>query len=535
MTYDRTLIVIRERSFLDLLDLALLVVRDRPVVLGLTALAGIAPFAALNVWLLSAPITSGSLGSPLAHGNALGDRPVDARPGRLDVWSASSTGQDLEDARCLVPLAFRHAVPGPRSVFSGSARVCAGAGAVRFLNEVLLLERVGPFRAFGRSRAISRGFEGELFFRWLGQIALGLTFALCFQKGAETLGSVLAGGELTWEQAAQVDVGDLLFQAGVWIAIAFFAVVRFLSYIDRRIRLEGWEIELRLRASAAPWRRDSSDLPWRDCSCSWCRDGSGWAALPGFDVHEPSRGAALLFPPLSKGGFRGAGPGCKPDYMDVDASLEQPDQGGAQSRENIPGTIHAPTVSSRSGRSESRGWNGWVSASPRSFEGSASFSTVPFRRERSASGGACGLGRGQFDRHDPVAGGTRRVFCLYLHALDSPGGGGGRAVKPSGRGWAPPLGWATFPRGFGRTDADPWAEAKRRRAAGDLAGAVVCLFAHQLLTLDQMGLIRLAPGRTGRHYVQSLRDRELIDSLGATLRSVRGCLLRAEVAHRPGI
>ena len=53
MPYDRTLIVIRERSFLDLLDLALLVVRDRPVVLGLTAIAGIAPFAAFNVWLLS--------------------------------------------------------------------------------------------------------------------------------------------------------------------------------------------------------------------------------------------------------------------------------------------------------------------------------------------------------------------------------------------------------------------------------------------------------------------------------------------------
>ena len=33
MTYDRTLIVIRERSFLDLLDLALVVVRDRPIVL----------------------------------------------------------------------------------------------------------------------------------------------------------------------------------------------------------------------------------------------------------------------------------------------------------------------------------------------------------------------------------------------------------------------------------------------------------------------------------------------------------------------
>jgi Domain of unknown function (DUF4129) len=75
-----------------------------------------------------------------------------------------------------------------------------------------------------------------------------------------------------------------------------------------------------------------------------------------------------------------------------------------------------------------------------------------------------------------------------------------------------------LPEGLRPEDADPWAEAKRRRAAGDLAGAVVCLFAHQLLTLDQMGLIRLAPGRTGRHYLQSLRDAELIDALGSTLR-----------------
>jgi hypothetical protein len=75
-----------------------------------------------------------------------------------------------------------------------------------------------------------------------------------------------------------------------------------------------------------------------------------------------------------------------------------------------------------------------------------------------------------------------------------------------------------LPEGIRPGDGDPWAEAVRRRAAGDRAGAVVCLFAHQLLSLDQLGLIRLAPGRTGRHYVQALRDQELGDSLGATLR-----------------
>jgi hypothetical protein len=249
MPYDRTLIVIRERSFLDLLDLALVVVRNRPVVLGLTALAGIAPFAAFNVWLLSANDSPSGLWlllflmetpwatAPLTV--VLGDLMFGMRP-RLD-----------RILKILV-VSFPSLVLTQVLVRGGSYLILIGYVLVptrlAFINEVLLLERVGPVRAFVRSRAIGRGFEGELFFRWLGQIAFGATFAWCFQKGAETFGSVLAGGELTWDQATQVDVGDLLFQAGVWIAIAFFAVVRFLSYIDRRIRLEGWEIELRLRS-----------------------------------------------------------------------------------------------------------------------------------------------------------------------------------------------------------------------------------------------------------------------------------------------
>jgi len=77
--------------------------------------------------------------------------------------------------------------------------------------------------------------------------------------------------------------------------------------------------------------------------------------------------------------------------------------------------------------------------------------------------------------------------------------------------------YAQLPEGIRPGSDDPWAEALRRRAAGDLSGAVVCLFAHQLLMLDQLGLIRLGPGRTGRQYVHGVRDRELLDSVGDTL------------------
>jgi hypothetical protein len=106
------------------------------------------------------------------------------------------------------------------------------------------------------------------------------------------------------------------------------------------------------------------------------------------------------------------------------------------------------------------------------------------------------------------------VLIVGLWVRRGPGGG----ATESGRvnlGRSARL--ADLPEGIRPGAGDPWEEAQRRRAAGDLAGAIVSLFAHQLLTLDQLGLIRLAPGRTGRHYVQGLRDRELGDSVRATL------------------
>jgi hypothetical protein len=75
-----------------------------------------------------------------------------------------------------------------------------------------------------------------------------------------------------------------------------------------------------------------------------------------------------------------------------------------------------------------------------------------------------------------------------------------------------------LPAGAGFDAADPWAEAKRRRASGDLAGAVVYLFAHQLLALHRVQQIRIVPGRTGRQLVRSVSDRELRRHVEPTLR-----------------
>ncbi len=77
-----------------------------------------------------------------------------------------------------------------------------------------------------------------------------------------------------------------------------------------------------------------------------------------------------------------------------------------------------------------------------------------------------------------------------------------------------------LPAGLRRefASSDAWSEALRRRERGDLSGAVVCLFAHQLLSLSRLGLVRLAPGKTGRQLLRSVGLAEFRSLADPTLR-----------------
>jgi hypothetical protein len=253
MSYDRTMIVIRERSFMDLMDLALLVVRAHPVTIGLAAFCGIAPFAALNYWLRTEYEIGGLwllllvmevpwATAPLTL--VLGDLMFGIRP---RPWRIAKALVFSFPALVFTQIFFRGIL---LVLILTSPLVPAYYG---FLDEVILLERarnllVVNSKVIGRSRELCQAYGLEFVGRWLGQVAIGLLFAYCFAKGTETLVAAFIGEEPTWYNPRAINLGGALFQAGIWIAVAYFGVVRFLSYIDRRIRLEGWEIELRLKA-----------------------------------------------------------------------------------------------------------------------------------------------------------------------------------------------------------------------------------------------------------------------------------------------
>jgi hypothetical protein len=249
MLYDRTLIQIRERSFLDLLDLSLHVIRAKPVTIGLTAVAGIAPWAALNAWLLADPNFPTIVWMPLLFMEVpWATAPLTLVLGDLMFGRTAKVPRIARTLLVRLPSLIwsQLFLRGILLVF-----VIVMPSQYAFLNEVILLEeRKSVFQQIRRARKLTRGCEGEFLMRWLGQLFLGTTFAVCFLMSAKTLGSTLIGNELTWYRPGMSDANGLLFQAAVWIAIAFFGVYRFFSYIDQRIRLEGWELDLRLKAVA---------------------------------------------------------------------------------------------------------------------------------------------------------------------------------------------------------------------------------------------------------------------------------------------
>lgn len=262
MAQDRTLVQIRERSFLDLLDLALVVVRRRPLLLGAVALLGIAPWAALDAALLAQPAVPAGLLIPLLAmqapwatapltimlgGLMFGERPTAGRVARTLLRATPSLVfyQGIVRGMLLLTVVFSPILPAK----------------LAFLNEVILLER-GRWKAtIGRTSRLCGEGGVELLGQWLVLLLTGAMFVTAFRWSAEVLMNLLLrdGGESSWMGEGLmtslgewlVDLKDWRAQVAIWIVVAFAALVRFLTYIDRRIRLEGWEVELRLRMVGA--------------------------------------------------------------------------------------------------------------------------------------------------------------------------------------------------------------------------------------------------------------------------------------------
>jgi hypothetical protein len=120
-----------------------------------------------------------------------------------------------------------------------------------YLVEVILLEqnpwaaRHGQLSTGQRSRALHAGDGGMIFGR-----SLALAFWECALTGIVAMSVWFAWG---WLQS-ELNVDNWLYVGflplAFWFTTIYLTVVRFLCYLDLRIRREGWEVDLVLRAEA---------------------------------------------------------------------------------------------------------------------------------------------------------------------------------------------------------------------------------------------------------------------------------------------
>jgi hypothetical protein len=265
MQLDKTRVAIRERSYVDILDLALAVLREHAGPLCLAWLSGAVPISLFNYWLLSDSFVAGAfdysdlpgylfvLSLLICWELPLATAPITLYLGQVLFVERPSTARLVKDFCSSLPQMILYQVV-LRGVLTGMViTIPVLFVGWPYLSEIILLER-NPWRkrspvgtsTLTRSSNMHSRNRGELFNRWLGSLLLGALLVFVFWCSLCFLVRVLAGQleDVTPEYTVWLP-------ATLWLVLGYLAVVRFLSYLDLRIRAEGWEVELLLRAEAA--------------------------------------------------------------------------------------------------------------------------------------------------------------------------------------------------------------------------------------------------------------------------------------------
>lgn len=288
MQLDKTEIVIRERNFWEVLELALPMLRTHFLPLLWTSALGLVPFAVLNYLLIGW----------MARDEYLDYDLVDI-PARFAFNLVLLMFLQAPLATALTTIYLGKVVfletPGPRQLLAEFRRsfwkLLACQGMVRgvvpaiglmllphedewasfgetmllmlaifqailrafrpFLNEIILLEQA-PLLARGQQgQPVARRSErlharGDHLARWLGICWITIVLTVTIAHALLYVIGFLVG-DWHWTEWKT----HFILPITIGMVVVFTTVVRFLNYLDTRIRQEGWEVELRMRAESA--------------------------------------------------------------------------------------------------------------------------------------------------------------------------------------------------------------------------------------------------------------------------------------------
>lgn len=254
MQLDTTRIAIRERGYLELLDLALQVIRAFAAPLATAFVVGVAPMMAFNAWLL-AGYAEPPLDEPVSVSYIFFmlvlisiEAPIAFAPTTLYLGAAvfqehPRPGRIARDFFASLPqlIVFKVLLGWLYAMFCW-----------HYLSHVILLERTPMAADDPRARTtVRRGSDlhrnewGELFGRSVFSVLIGSLLFFSIWLSIWALQGVLVN-DFDWDNS----MITIYYPLTLWTVLGFFNIVRFLSYLDLRIRREGWEVELMMRAEA---------------------------------------------------------------------------------------------------------------------------------------------------------------------------------------------------------------------------------------------------------------------------------------------
>ena len=285
MRLDQTRIAILERSQVEILDLAFIVLREFffPVIALLLVLA--MPLAFLNHWMISwmtvdfieplpiwrylwvmsmliyveAPFASILATSFLGKATFFEQPTTRELVGEFFKLFGRVFWTQLIMRGVLLVIIMVWFIP-TNDTASGTEWLllflCMGLFLLRslrpYINEIVVLEKspiwsrkkehitVGK-----RSSRLHGPNSGDLFGRAIGVLPVILTLGLAVFG---LLWFIVATFTNDWTFGPVIVY--FVIPAMLWMLVAYLTVVRFLSYLDLRIRREGWEVELKMRAEA---------------------------------------------------------------------------------------------------------------------------------------------------------------------------------------------------------------------------------------------------------------------------------------------
>lgn len=254
MNLDHMTIAVRRRSIAELYDLALLVLRRHFLPLTLLAIGGALPWLALDVWLLRGEQDVWLCWYLLVL-LALAQAPLATAP--LTAFLGEAMFSETPSMRRAVTTAARHwSFLLQLGVMYG---VLAWLPLLLFLAPphavaVAVLENQTGRAAWQRAHTLRTAWATA----WPSHLLLGagvlvavvgmLIGTLNALQHLLTSAQPLPDAE---QWLAQLNPGwSVLPAVGCFIALAYLAIVHFLTYLDLRTDREGWDVDLALRRAA---------------------------------------------------------------------------------------------------------------------------------------------------------------------------------------------------------------------------------------------------------------------------------------------